>query len=78
MSRTTKRHVENLARTLGLAFDTWSPGDGATRYRFGLPGEPDDYFAMHALFTCLGPKEAFAFLRGWAVCWTFAGSEEEA
>lgn len=46
----------------GLFIDTYSPGDGITRYRFFT--EPKDYFSDNGLFTALGRKEALAFARG--------------
>lgn len=47
----------------GITVDTWSPGDGVTRYRFvtdiGL-GDSSYFGASHndILVTCLGVKEA--------------------
>lgn len=57
-----------------LAFGTWSPGDGKTRYRFFLPQTPApgflpsryaDYDTGGAIFTALGRGEAITFLRGY-------------
>lgn len=31
---TKLQQMENAAREVGIVLDTWSPGDGATRYRF--------------------------------------------
>jgi hypothetical protein len=51
-------------RAGGWGVSTWSPGDGATRYRFHLPGKPHDYFEDGGVFTALGRKEADTFARG--------------
>lgn len=50
----------------GFTFDTYSPGDGVTRYRFtklGVDGA-NDYFASFGDFTALGWKEALAYATG--------------
>lgn len=55
--------VESLAREVGLFVSTWSPGDGATRYRFF--GKEMDYFAGDGLKTVLGRKDALLWLSGY-------------
>jgi hypothetical protein len=54
----------------GLAYATWTPGDGATRYRFfeAAPGELVDYHQGHEVYTALGAKEAHVFMSGWRRC----------
>jgi len=55
----------------GFTFDTYSPGDGVTRYRFKAldAGDGNDehrrsYFANFGDFTALGWKEALAYATG--------------
>ena len=55
--------LERKAREAGLYVDSYSPGDGVTRYRFF--GKPMDYFAGGGLFTALGKKEAETWLEGY-------------
>jgi hypothetical protein len=64
MSRFT--HLEDSCERAGLKVDTYSPGDGATRYRFFLANDPQgaDYFGGRGVFTALGLREAFAFVNG--------------
>jgi hypothetical protein len=51
------------AQDANLWIDTYSPGDGATRYRFfDRPGQ--DYFSGRAVYTALGYKDAVSFLAG--------------
>lgn len=49
-------------RDRGLFVDTYSPGDGVTRYRFFLTDS--DYFSDHGIYTALGWKEAVTFAAG--------------
>ena len=58
----TRKDIIHRAGLLGLFVTTWSPGDGATRYRFSRKDE--DYFALggNNSFTALGVKEADAML----------------
>jgi len=68
MAEMTRTEMQERALNVGLFIDTWSPGDGATRYRFFT--EPVDYFAgqvghPYGLFTALGLKEAVTFAKGW-------------
>ena len=58
--------LEDSCERAGLKVDTWSPGDGVTRYRFFAAGDPlgSDYFGGRGIFTALGLKEAFAFVNG--------------
>ena len=65
MSRTRISNLERLqmdAKEVGLFIDTWSPGDGVTRYRFFL--KDIDYFAGSGIYTALGWKEADTFATG--------------
>lgn len=63
----TPTQLEAYAHELGLSVSTWSPGDGATRYRFHvLANSPADYHSGSELFTALGRAEAVTFLRGFA------------
>lgn len=50
----------------GWSVETWTPGDGATRYRFFENAPPDQtYFGpMNGAYTALGLGEAQAFARG--------------
>lgn len=72
MSETSieRKKLLRMCREAGMHCATYSPGDGVTRYRFG-PADPGsladgspDYFAMSAWYTCLGWKEASAYIRG--------------
>ena len=67
--------LSDEARGNGLYLDTYSPGDGVTRYRFFT--EPDnDYFGPgHGIFTALGRKEAQTFLTGWAMSRLYKGGK---
>ena len=63
--------IEARADAAGLAVATWSPGDGATRYRF-FKKAPDakhpyaDYSEGGHLKTLMGKKEALAFIDGYS------------
>lgn len=59
----TKSEVLEFAKESGLHVDTWSPGDGATRYRFFLV--ESDYFAGSAVGWALGAKSALLFVQGY-------------
>ena len=54
--------VETLAAEVGLHVSTWSPGDGATRYRFHY--QASDYNAGREVKTVLGRKDALLWLSG--------------
>jgi hypothetical protein len=58
----TPKELAQFCREHGFYVDTYSPGDGVTRYRF--TSEPRDYFASDGDFTALGLKEATAYARG--------------
>ena len=64
--RRKKTKLQELEEELppGYSVDTYSPGDGVTRYRFfDKPGQ--DYFGgSHPLYTALGYKEAYTFAQG--------------
>ena len=59
---TVKNTIEARAAALGLYVAYWSPGDGATRYRFFA--SPSAYSAADGLYTAIGSKDAFTFLAG--------------
>ncbi len=62
----TSTEVRELAKAAGVHVDTWSPGDGVTRYRFA--SAPGSYFEWSSvtdtLATCLGARAALQFLFG--------------
>ena len=62
---TKKSRLQELIDSLpeGFGVDTYSPGDGVTRYRF-FDREPFGYFAGNGIYTALGIAEAEAFARG--------------
>jgi hypothetical protein len=57
-------NLKDFARSLGLYVATWAPGDGVTRYRFFT--QPLRYDQGDGLYTALGLKEAWCFVRGYA------------
>lgn len=59
----TRAALDAEAAAVGLSVDTWSPGDGVTRYRFFTFGQ-GDYFAhsQKAVGTVKGLKAAFKFV----------------
>lgn len=59
----TRKEIIARAEAFGLHITTWSPGDGATRYR--VHTESRDYHAGNELFTALGAKELDIFVQGW-------------
>lgn len=66
-----RRDVFELADRCGLVVDTYGPGDGITRYRFGARQPAgsffgNDYFSMKPEYTALGLKESRAWLLGYA------------
>ena len=68
MTRKEKRIIIlKLCEACGLALDTWSPGDGITRYRFIVQNDESiDYFGCsgaHKLYTALGLHEACIWVR---------------
>ena len=69
MTRKEKRIIIlKLCEACGLALDTWSPGDGITRYRFIVQNDESiDYFgcsSQHRLYTALGLNEAYIWISG--------------
>jgi hypothetical protein len=58
--------VEAAARAVGLYVGVWSPGDGATRYRFFTKtprgSKYADYHQGDGIYTALGRKDALAFI----------------
>lgn len=68
-----KKSVYTEAARLGVYVATWSPGDGATRYRFFREGTRTregewvaDYNQGDDIFTALGRGEALVWLRGFS------------
>jgi hypothetical protein len=59
----TQQELRDVARRGGFDFDTYSPGDGVTRYRF-FPDPGHDYFSGDGDYTALGYAEAMAYARG--------------
>lgn len=65
MKQSTRlQRLREACKPLGLWVDTWSPGDGMTRYRFfEEPG--NTYFGPeNGIFTAKGYKEAVAYAKG--------------
>jgi hypothetical protein len=62
----TSKEVRKLAKGADVYVDTWSPGDGITRYRFaGVPGSYFEWSSVtDTLTTCLGARDALEFLHG--------------
>ena len=60
---TTMTQATEEAQKFGLYMDSYSPGDGVTRYRFFA--EPSDYFGGRGIYTALGAKERDTFISGW-------------
>jgi len=61
----TAKEVRKLAERAGVYVDTWSPGDGVTRYRVArVPGDYYSWSHNDRLETCLGARDALLFLRG--------------
>ena len=62
---TKRQELEETCREAGITFDTYSPGDGVTRYKFFRePGS--GYFGPHDGFhTSLGLSEALTFAEGY-------------
>ena len=60
--------LASLRRELprGVTVETWSPGDGQTRYRFfrGAPSKQTYFGPDNGIYTALGFKEAEAFASG--------------
>ncbi len=57
--------MQERARMAGLTFETYSPGDGVTRYRFfRLSDGVTDYFAGDGVITVLGRADAALFIAG--------------
>lgn len=67
----TRSDVTRLAATCNVQVDTWSPGDGQTRYRMINPEHESasgGYFGASGyaiLGTLLGAGEAYTWLQGY-------------
>lgn len=57
-----KEEFNTLIKLTGLFYDTYSPGDGCTRYKFNT--ESFDYFSITA-HICKGIREACIYLTGY-------------
>ena len=64
----SRQNLETRARQVGVNVDTYSPGDGVTRYRFFINGEKD-YFEAGGVYTALGFKEAETWLAGYCTAY---------
>lgn len=62
--------IRAAAQEAELFVDTYSPGDGVTRYRFFLwdgLADGQNYFGPgNGIYTALGRKEALVWLAGYA------------
>lgn len=58
-----KEELERLCSIAELTYDTYSPGDGRTRYK--IMNESLEYFASKGLITVLSIREACIFLEGY-------------
>ena len=56
--------ITEQAAGMGLFVSTWSPGDGATRYRFTV--RPQGYSEGDGLYTALGRAQALVWLNGFS------------
>lgn len=65
MVKFTKAELYERAESVGLKIDTYSPGDGVTRYRFFQTSPHVDYFASDGEYTAPGLKEASVWLHGY-------------
>jgi hypothetical protein len=61
----TPKAILIAAEQAGVKVDSYSPGDGVTRYRF-FTTEPAEYFGGRGIYTALGAKEAMTFIAGFA------------
>lgn len=72
------RKLERLykdCKAVGLHFNTYSPGDGITRYRFFT--EETDYFGGSGIYTALGYKEAVTFAAGYVQGYSHAEGKHD-
>ena len=62
--KTRLQELQDYAKGVGLLVATYSPGDGATRYRFfDKPGPSQTYFGPSSgMHTAIGMKDAWNFL----------------
>ena len=63
MSRVNKADLNELAARLGLAIESYNPGDGR-RYKIVLDGQ--DYFATDGFFRSTSLRECAIWLAGFA------------
>lgn len=61
---TETQQLRDAAERQGLYMRTYSPGDGATRYRFTRDRNSGYFGPDSGIYTALGRKEANAFLEG--------------
>jgi len=60
--RKTRNGLELEAKRFGLHIETYSHGDGFTRYRFFNSSQ--NYGSGSEMYTALGTKEAWTYLTG--------------
>ena len=68
--KTRYQELEEYAKSVGLLVDTYSPGDGVTRYRFfergKVPANQSYFGPRNGLTTVLGLKKAWDFAYAYA------------
>jgi len=65
MTKSRRQQLEERAARLGLTVETWSPGDGRTRYAFTVRDpRPEGHMAAYDLGHALGIREAEAWVEG--------------
>jgi len=65
MTKRDKAHMNAVLKHCNLDVFTYSPGDGATRYKFARKGLYQDYFACEPRCQAIGFKEAMTWLYGY-------------
>jgi hypothetical protein len=60
----TRKQLEDYCESNEIFMDTYSPGDGVTRYRFFNRAGNDYFGPANGCFTALGIKEATAYAVG--------------
>uniref|UniRef100_A0A6H1ZZ97 Uncharacterized protein n=1 Tax=viral metagenome TaxID=1070528 RepID=A0A6H1ZZ97_9ZZZZ len=62
--QTRLEQLQKACGEVGLWVDTYSPGDGITRYRFFKEAGNSYFGPKNGIYTALGFKEARTFARG--------------
>ena len=65
MTQRDKEHMNAVLKHCNLDALTYSPGDGATRYKFAPKGMYGDYFVADRGAQACGFKEAMTWLYGY-------------